>query len=109
MMPYTHFSDCGQYKIIQVNNAYEQVVPVVPMPHSPTVTHMPLIEDDSPPKPKGFGGVAIGLFLGALALAIFTGGHGESDELVELRRENQYLRGRVDQLEYQLMGIYSAQ
>lgn len=81
------------------------ITPVVEQTIQPTYQPAP-----EQPKPEPIRGIPIPLILigGLLCFLVLNPGKPNGTTLSELKIQNEYLRQRIDQLEYQLIGVYSA-
>ena len=104
-----------QYQVIPVNPNVATVVPTsfpAPTDAYPPI-HQAQTQTSAPPRPSPLPAlIAVGAIGAVLVLLSQSGGQSIRDlehQNFQLQQQNADLRNRVDQLEYQLLGIYSAQ
>ena len=101
--------DCdGNVAIIPVAYDQLQTMPVAIAPSHPAIAP---IAAKPEPKPEPVRGIPIPIIVigGLLCFLVLNPGNSGEQSVSELQTQNEYLRQRVNQLEYQLMGVYSAQ
>ena len=89
---------------VAYDHVQPNVMPVVNQTSQPTYQAV-----TEPRKPEPVQGIPIPLIVigGLLCFLVLNPGNSSGPTVSELQIQNQHLRQRIDQLEYQLIGVYS--